>query len=55
MHRDTYKALSTSMMIFAFRKLESFISIECGKKIKFIDRHQMQSIYITLLNCRINM
>jgi len=55
MHRDTYRGFASSTIIFAFRKLESFIAIECGKTIKFLDKSQMQSIYTTLLNCRTNL
>ena len=53
--RNTYKSLSSSVIILAFRKLESFIANECGKTIKFLDRWQMSSLRTPLLNCRTNL
>ena len=55
MQRNTYKTLAGSVIILAFRKLESFIANECSKTIKFLDRWQMRAICTNLLNCRVNM
>jgi len=55
MNKNDYRTLANSVIILAFRKLESFIEIECNKTIKHIDKAQMESIDTTLLNCRINL
>lgn len=55
LHRNTYKTLSGSVIILAFRKLESFMANELGKTIKFLDRWQMRSICTVMLNCRTTM
>ena len=52
MHRNTYKTLASSVIILAYRKLESFIANECGKSIKCLDRWQMRALCTPMLNCR---
>jgi hypothetical protein len=52
LQRNTYKTLSGSVAILAFRKLESFIANDCSKTIKYLDRWQMRSICTAILNCR---
>lgn len=52
MHRNTYKTLASSVIILAYRKLESFIANECGKTIKMLDRWQMRALCTPMLNCR---
>ena len=55
LHRNTYKTLSGSVIILAYRNLESFIANDCGKMIKYLDRWQMRSICTPMLNCRTTM
>lgn len=53
--RSQYKNLLGGILTMVFRKIESFISKECNRTIKYLDREQMKSTSYMLLNCRIKL
>jgi CTP:phosphocholine cytidylyltransferase-like protein len=48
-----YKTTAFSIATETYRKIEWFLSKECSKKIKPINREELRSIFRIILNCRV--
>ncbi len=53
--RIKYRNLMGGILTVTFRKLESFIACSLGNTIKYLDRGQMKSASLMLINCRVHL
>lgn len=53
--REAFRNKLGGILTETFRKFESFLTADLGLTLKYLDRQQMRTIAMMLINCRVHL